>query len=154
MIEKVKILLLVEDDDNDIIISKRKLARSTVPITEILVTKTLAETAKLLTTVNPDLIVLDLNLPDSRGIDTLSSLLNMYKGIVIVLTSLDDMDIGIESIRRGADDFLVKTELDEKELGRAIYFAIERRRVKEAQARIACNLEKLDTLVKATSEDK
>lgn len=143
MAEPINMLLLVEDDDNDIIITRRKISRSAIQINQLLITRTLEETKDALKTHQVDVILLDLNLPDSQGLDTLDAVRTVYEGIVIVLTSIDDELVGIESIRRGADEYLVKNQLHEQLLGKAIYYAIER---KKRWARIGEAHEKLDKL--------
>lgn len=145
---QIDVLLLVEDDENDVIITKRKIGRSSVPIKQILVVGSVKEAEEVLKSQNVDVMILDLNLPDSRGLDTLDSIMKVYNGIIIVLTSIDDTLIGIEAISKGADDFLVKSQLNERELGRSIFFSIERRKARQAQLRISENLNKLDNLMK------
>jgi len=76
-----------------------------------------------------DVILLDLNVPDSTGGATLSRVLPHAGGTpVVVLTSVDDEALAIESVREGAQDFVVKAEVDRRMLGRVIRYAIERKR--------------------------
>ncbi|MBN1310671.1 MAG: response regulator [Anaerolineae bacterium] len=78
------------------------------------------------------IVLLDLSLPDSQGIDTLSTLLAAVSTIpIIVLTGLDDEMIGLEAVQRGAQDYLIKGQVDSNLLARAICYAIERRRLTE-----------------------
>ena len=74
-----------------------------------------------------DIIVLDLHLPDSQGIETLSTLLACTDAPVVVVTGLENRDIGLRAIREGADDYLVKGEINSDLLIRSVYHAIERR---------------------------
>lgn len=128
MENKIDVLLLVEDDDNDIIITGRKIEKSNVQIGEFLITRTLEETITLLNRRRVDLVLLDLNLPDSRGLDTVDGVRSVYDGIIIVLTSIDDERVGVDAIRKGADEYLVKSQLTEKTLGTAIQHAVERKK--------------------------
>ncbi|MGE5402155.1 MAG: response regulator [Ignavibacteriales bacterium] len=79
-----------------------------------------------------DLVLLDLGLPDSVGFETLQKLLPETKGIpVVVLTGLEDEEIGIKAVKAGAQDYLVKYQIDPLILFRSIRFAIERKRIDE-----------------------
>ncbi|MFP9193194.1 bacterio-opsin activator domain-containing protein [Natronosalvus vescus] len=74
-----------------------------------------------------DVVLLDLNLPDSTGLETLSSVLEAAPEVpVIVLTGLQDSDTGIEAISRGAQEYLVKDEVTSPMLVRTLSHAIER----------------------------
>lgn len=79
-----------------------------------------------------DLVLLDLGLPDSMGLDTLKKILPEAKGTpVVVLTGLEDEETGIKAVQAGAQDYLVKYQLDPVLFMRSIRFAIERKRVNE-----------------------
>lgn len=74
-----------------------------------------------------DVILLDLTLPDSRGLDTVKAVIAKAGGIpVVVLTALEDEAVGLEAIALGAQDFLNKDRLNLTLLGRSVRFAIER----------------------------
>lgn len=76
-----------------------------------------------------DLILLDLNLPDSTGIDTLQLMLTeAEKTPIVVLTGLDDQQIGVQAVEEGAQDYLIKDEVSPALLQRTIQYAIERAR--------------------------
>ncbi|MBF0416319.1 MAG: response regulator [Magnetococcales bacterium] len=80
-----------------------------------------------------DAILLDLNLPDSVGLETLDTLKRRYPRIpIVILTNLDDKTTAIQGLRQGAQDYLIKNalEMDPAEvLSRAIHYAIERNRL-------------------------
>jgi PAS domain S-box-containing protein len=79
-----------------------------------------------------DIVLLDLALPDSQGIDTLSAVRTAAPGVpVVVLTGLDDENAAMESLRRGAQDYLVKGKFDGVLLLRAIRYARERKRIEK-----------------------
>ncbi|ADD05613.1 receiver box response regulator [Natrialba magadii ATCC 43099] len=82
------------------------------------------------TTTPPfDLILLDLNLPDSSGLDTLTSVLGYTDEIpVVVLTAMDDTELGQQAVERGAQDFLMKEHVTPRLLGQTVAYAIERQR--------------------------
>lgn len=79
-------------------------------------------------------IILDLNLPDSRGLETLSRAHQEASDApILVLTGFDDEELAAAAVRSGAQDYLVKGELDAEILRRAIRYAVER---KHAEATI------------------
>ena len=79
-----------------------------------------------------DIVLLDLALPDSQGIDTLSTVREAAPGVpVVVLTGLDDEDAAMESLRQGAQDYLVKGKFDGALLLRSIRYARERKRTEK-----------------------
>lgn len=146
----VNVLLLVEDDPNDVIIIRRKMARSNVIINNLLMATTLKETKEILLKNSIDVMILDLNLPDSSGLNTLDEILKVYSGITIVLTSIDDSSIGVEAINHGADDFLIKNQTNEKDIWRSIYYCLERRKARRKVTRIEEGLDKLENLIKGS----
>ena len=80
-----------------------------------------------------DIVLLDLALPDSHGIDTLSAVREAAPGVpVVVLTGLDDENAAMESLRQGAQDYLVKGKFDGVLLLRSIRYARERKRTEKS----------------------
>jgi K+-sensing histidine kinase KdpD len=90
-----------------------------------------------------DAVLLDLNLPDSFGLDTF---FNIYKNSpkvpILILTGLSDRELGVRAVREGAGDYLVKGEVDDRLLSRSISYAIERKKSEEALLSAQNNLEK------------
>jgi len=75
----------------------------------------------------PDLILLDLTLPDSRGLDTLRRLRERFAFVpVVLLTAVEDPEIEASALRAGAQDFLGKDELTPRILRRVVRYAVER----------------------------
>ncbi|HXY87616.1 MAG TPA: ATP-binding protein [Candidatus Acidoferrales bacterium] len=96
-----------------------------------------------------DVILLDLGLPDSQGLETFTKLAERASRIpIIILTGIDDVDLALETVRRGAQDYLVKGRHDGEILLRAIRYAVER---KQAEAKIA-RLNRLYTLLSKVNE--
>ena len=80
-----------------------------------------------------DVILLDLTLPDSVGLASLESLLQKAPQIpIVVLTNTNDDRTAIEAVRKGAQDYLVKRQVNPKSLIRSLYYAIERKQSQEA----------------------
>ncbi len=79
-----------------------------------------------------DVVLLDFSLPDSFGIDTFRRLHHAHPEIpVIVLTSLDDDQLALQAVSEGAQDYLVKKDLEQRLLTRSIRYAIERNRAEQ-----------------------
>ena len=77
-----------------------------------------------------DLVLLDLSLPDSHGLETCRAIREAAEDVVvIVLTGHDDMDAGTHAVQEGAQDYLVKGRVDGALLTRAIRYALERQRL-------------------------
>jgi len=80
-----------------------------------------------------DIILLDLNLPDCAGIEVCQQMHRAAPNIpVIVLTNQNSVELGTKAMREGAQDYLIKREVDGPLLGRAIRYAIERERTEQA----------------------
>ncbi len=111
----------------------------------------------------PDAVLLDLGLPDSQGLDTLRAVIEKADGVpVIVLTGLEDKEVGIAAVRMGADDYLIKRAdfAGQGELvSRAICYAIERRNLQaqvaasEAKMRVERQMEELKSIEPAQPSD-
>ncbi|MDG5758493.1 hybrid sensor histidine kinase/response regulator [Natronococcus sp. A-GB1] len=136
-------ILLVEDDDLQARLYRTMLyrERGTEPVTadeSAAETVTTVETVRTLEDARTaleddaesfDLVLLDLNLPDSLGLDTLDSVLETVDGTaIVVLTGIDDTEIGRKAVERGAEDYLVKDRVTPRLLDRTVTYAVERRR--------------------------
>ena len=79
-----------------------------------------------------DVVLLDLTLPDSEGLETLTRVLDAAPAIPIIIQSgLADEDMAIDAVREGAEDYLVKGKADSQLLSRSIHYSIERKRSRE-----------------------
>ena len=80
-----------------------------------------------------DVVLLDLGLPDSSGLDTFIRLHAQSPEVpIIVLSGLDDEALAVDAVGRGAQDYLVKGQADSNLLGRAMHYAIERKKSEDA----------------------
>lgn len=128
-IKPIKVLL-IEDNRGDYILILQMLDKSENADFEITHSKELANGLKILENGHVDVVLLDLGLPDSQGLESFKSIFKKYHYIpIIILTGLADEEIGIKSIKYGAQDYLVKGEFDGKLLARAIQYAIERKKL-------------------------
>ena len=102
-----------------------------------------------------DVVLLDLNLPDSRGLDTLAEVREHAERVpVVVLTGVSDQEIGVRALKRGAEEYLVKDEIGAGLLVRSVYHAIERaayeRELTRQRDQMAA-LNQLNGIVRATT---
>jgi len=98
---------------------------------------------QFLSTNDVDAVLLDLNLPDSLGLDTFYNIYkNKPKIPILILTGLCDREIAVKAVREGAGDYLVKGEVDDRFLRRSISYAIERKKSEEELLLAQNNLEK------------
>lgn len=120
-------VLLVEDDEGDALLVQDGLALA-APELELRRTATLSEALDEL----PDgfaCALLDLGLPDTVGLDAVRQIRERAPAVaVVVLTGRADEQLGIEALGSGAQDYLVKGEVEPEVIARAIRYAIERRR--------------------------
>ncbi|MGQ3411878.1 bacterio-opsin activator domain-containing protein [Natrinema sp. LN54] len=94
-----------------------------------------------------DIVLLDLNLPDSEGLSTLETVHEETgETPIVVLTGVRDQQVGVEAIQRGAQDFLVKDEVTSELLVRTIHHAIERARQERERRQQREQLEALNRL--------
>ncbi len=122
-------VLLIEDDEDDIFITRHLLDESGAQNFKVSVAETLECALSTIETNPPQVILLDLSLPDSQGLETLSAVLSLAKEIpVILLTGVVDKALGLKAVQQGAQDFLFKGHLERERLWRSIHYAIERKR--------------------------
>ncbi len=132
MSEQIRILQ-VDDDEVDVKLARRVLSKCSRPITfDIQSAGTLADAVDRLGGNEYDIILLDLGLPDSNGIETVQKVMEVNANVpIVVLTGLEDEEMGLAAIKSGAADYLVKGLSLENSLVRTILYAIERRKVNE-----------------------
>ena len=119
-------ILLIEDNPGDAQLVKIYMKDAAFKY-ELFVADTFFEGMDILNKNEIDIVLLDLSLPDSQGFKTLNRYLETVQNIpVIVLTGVNNEIVGNQAVKAGAQDFLVKGQLDGKLLGRAIRYAIQR----------------------------
>jgi serine phosphatase RsbU (regulator of sigma subunit) len=124
-------ILLVEDDDGDAVLVEELLAITAADV-EIVRVQSLADAIRR---VGPehDCVLLDLDLPDAQGLTALLRLKEVQPDVaVLVLTGFADEQRGVAAVGAGAQDYLVKGQIDGAGLLRAVRYAVERRRAEEA----------------------
>jgi signal transduction histidine kinase len=135
-------ILLVEDNPGDARLLRETLRDAEDLPTELTHVDRLDAAIQRVGTRDIDVVLLDLSLPDSQGNDTVRRLTAASPHMpTVVLTGTYDEALGIESVRLGAQDFLVKGQTDPRLLTRAIRYAIERKRAEELLQQANAQLE-------------
>jgi diguanylate cyclase (GGDEF)-like protein len=131
-------VLLVEDNLIDAQLVRRLLRRVTAAYYRITHVRTLNDAVLSAEEMTPDVILADLNLPDSRGTQTVASLQTSYPDIpLVIVSSWEDEAISLRSVKAGAQDYLVKGHIDGANLHRVIRYAVERKRTELELVRLA-----------------
>jgi len=134
-------VLLIEDEPADVGLVRRSLAAQPVSGIRVEHAPTLQAGIECLARGDVDAVLLDLNLPDSRGIDTVVRLREHDAELpVVVFTSAGDEETAVAALAAGAQDYLVKDEIGGSLLRRSIRYAMERQRIAQENERLARRL--------------
>ncbi|QSJ20154.1 hybrid sensor histidine kinase/response regulator [Nostoc sp. UHCC 0702] len=125
-------ILLIEDNPAEARLLQELLKQAQSKEFSLVHVKRLQAALKELHQDSYDVILLDLTLPDSQGLSSLPQLINHAPSLpIVVLTNLNDEDLAIEAVRQGAQDYLVKRQVNVEVLVRSVNYAIERKQVLE-----------------------
>ncbi|KIG15527.1 sensory box histidine kinase/response regulator [Enhygromyxa salina] len=124
-------VLLIEDSETDALLVRTALECSQGRQFRLSHTTRLSDAEQIIADgVAVDVVLTDLGLPDSRGVATYRRIQAAARGVpVIVLTNFDDEATGLEALREGAHDYLLKGELTGRALQRAVRYAIDRKAI-------------------------
>jgi PAS domain S-box-containing protein len=133
-------ILLIEDNDVDawiiqkyLLDASRKEDGVSGVMFDLVWKNSLSSGLEFLTHEDVDAVLLDLNLSDSLGLETFSQIHKKKAKIpILILTGLCDRELATRAVREGAQDYLIKGELDGRLLDRSIRYSIERNRAQEA----------------------
>lgn len=130
-------ILLIEDSNTDAMLIQAHLRKADASF----VVRREVRLADGLTQVDrgeADVILLDLNLPDSAGLDTFRTLFKHALQIpIVVLSGQDDVNLAVDAVSLGAQDYLTKGEASRSSLARSIRYAIERSRRQRAEQELS-----------------
>ncbi len=122
-------ILVVEDNPGDFFLLNELLRLTADQPPQIHQAHSIKQAQAWLQAHHADLILLDLSLPDSNGIDSFSQIFTVAPQIpIVVLSGLSDADVALTTVKLGAQDYLVKGEFEEKLLYKVIVHSLERRR--------------------------
>ena len=125
-------ILLIEDNPGDARLV-REMLKGVAGDFRIEHVERLSKGLELVSEGAIDAVLLDLNLPDSTGLETVRKLRDISPAApIVVLTSSRDEDLGAMAVKEGAEDYLIKGQVDGSTLRRALVYATERKRAQEA----------------------
>lgn len=134
-------ILLVEDNPGDSRLIREMLAEAMGVTFDLEYADRLQAGLEHLSEGRIEVVLLDLGLPDSQGLETLSRTYAQAPEVpIVVLTGLDDEMLGVQAVNKGAQDYLIKGQADKNLLVRAIRYAIERKRTEDRERQLQLQL--------------
>ncbi len=125
-------ILIIEDNPEDLRLIDEMLKEVETPVFELYHSKRLSEGLQCLVRDNFDILLLDLSLPDSVGLDTFFSVYEQAPEIpIVILSGFNDEETAIKAVSEGAQDYLVKGQVSSPLLSRSISYAIERKLIED-----------------------
>ncbi|MEI6503221.1 MAG: PAS domain S-box protein, partial [Armatimonadota bacterium] len=125
-------VLVIEDDADDALLLRRALGEAGPAGFALAWTHRLSEGLAHLRSHPVDVLLLDLGLPDSRGLETLKAVQQQTPLVpIVVLSGLSDEDLAMEAVQQGAQDYLVKGQVSGSLLARSLRYAVERGRAEQ-----------------------
>src|SRR6202047_936385 len=126
--KSIKTLLLIEDNPGDARLFYETFKEQDSRNTEITHVKSMSEAEKHLATHEVDIIILDLGLPDAQGLTAVRRAHAAAPRVpLVVLTVLDDESLAIQALQEGAQDYLIKGQIETRGLLRALRHSVERK---------------------------
>ena len=142
MTKKNVSILLVEDNPSDVALFQEMLDVADPVRFELTHCNTLSRALTLLSEGNFGIILLDLSLPDGKGLDTVVRTHAAAPNVpIVVMSGLGDEELAVLALHEGAQDYLVKGQVDSDLLIRAMRYAIERKQAEDALRKAHDNLE-------------
>ena len=125
-------ILVVEDDPLNRTLLEGFLSESALPVSNVKSAENLNDALDLLDNDEFNVVLLDLNLPDSKELDTLDRVIKKHSYLaVIVITGEYGEDLGLKAVTRGAQEYLIKANFNKEILFKSIYYAFERKQAEE-----------------------
>src|ERR1700733_10031066 len=125
-------ILVVEDNPSDLYLIEQMLQASGLPINRVYSAGRIADAIELLKQNEVSLVLLDLSLPDSLGLDSFLGIRQYAQKIpVIILTGQIASEVALQALKQNAQDYLVKGEFNASLLKKSIEYSIERKKAEE-----------------------
>lgn len=125
-------ILIIEDNPGDYLLLKELLDKTNLTVESLSHATSLREAGEKILQHPPDIILLDLLLPDGEGIETFDYINTLSPNIpVIVLSGIPDSEMTLKILEQGAEDYLVKDDFDHKLLAKTICYSIERKKFRK-----------------------
>jgi len=139
--DKPIVILLVEDNPGDRRLIREMLAEASNVTFDVQYADRLEAATEYLDHNGVEVILLDLGLPDSQGLATLKKIhAQVSRTPIVVLTGLNDETVGLQAVNEGAQDYLIKGQVDTDLLKRTIRYAIERKQTEERERQLQLQL--------------
>ncbi len=123
-------VLAIEDNVDDADLVRIMLNKVRHPVFSVVIAELLAKGLQFLREQTFDIVLLDMGLPDSAGIDAVRDVRKVCPEVpLIVLSGLDDEDVALKTLQMDVQDYLIKGQIDSNLLVRSIRYAQERKRV-------------------------
>ena len=131
--KSIKALLLVEDNPGDARLLREMLGEQNSDRTEVSHVSSMSDAEKHISLRSVDIILLDLVLPDATGLEAIRRAHAAAPRVpLVVLTGLDDESLAAQSLQEGAQDYLIKGQIETRGLLRSLRYAVERKIMEEA----------------------
>ena len=126
--EKISILI-IEDNPGDAFLLEEVLISNNFSGRNIFIAETIKKAEAIFSSHTPDVIFLDLFLPETKGLETFLIANQLFLGVpIIVMSGLNDTDIALKTVQEGAQDFIIKGNDNPALLVKSIYYSIERKK--------------------------
>ena len=144
--------LILEDDPEDMLILEKVIKNISLRNIRYNAVTKLAQAVSLLKKDKFNLVISDLTVPDSRGMDTFNGLRAAAPETpIIILTGMDDESMAIQAMRKGAQDYLIKGEITASLLLRSMSYAMERNALIQERLKLIAQLTDSISKIKALS---
>ncbi len=128
----IKVLMLVEDNPGDARLLREMLNEQDTHKTDLIHVESMGEAERRLAANSFDVILLDLGLPDAQGLDAVRRAHAAAPRVpLVVLTGSDDESLAAQALQKGAQDYLIKGQIETRGLFRALRYAVERKIMEE-----------------------
>jgi signal transduction histidine kinase len=125
-------ILVIEDDLTFSELVQFQLSSVGFSSHNIIAVQSIEETREVAQEFTPDVILLDLNILDSNGIETYDSVIQIFsKSSVVVLSGMDDQSLALQIVSKGAQDYILKSDIKPQLLEKTIKYGVLRRKLKE-----------------------
>ncbi len=137
--KQIEVLLIEDNPEEDLLIRSALAEKHVTSLTfDVESATTLNQGKDILGKGTFDVVLMDLQLPDSVGIESLEAVRHVAPEVpVVVLTGLADEELGVRAVQEGAQDYLIRGEVDANLLSRSTRYAIERHRMMETLRSLA-----------------
>ena len=131
--KSIELLLIVEDNPGDARLLQEMFREDTGPTSRLMHVSSMADAEQYLSQNSVDIILLDLGLPDAQGLEAVRrARIAAPRVPLVVLTGLDDQALATQALQEGAQDYLIKGQVELRLLLRALRYAVERKSMEDA----------------------